>query len=29
MFALAANRDEAMRLCGVLGEGAFVSEVST
>lgn len=29
MFALAANRDEAMRLCGVLGEGAFVAEVST
>lgn len=28
MFALAADRDEALRLCGVLGEGAFVAEVS-
>jgi len=29
MFALAAKRDEALRLRGVLGEGAFVAEVST
>jgi mevalonate kinase len=28
MFALAEKRDEALRLCGVLGEGAFVTEVS-
>jgi len=28
MFALAPKRDEALRLCGVLGEGAFVAEVS-
>jgi len=29
MFALAAKRDEALRLRGVLGESAFVAEVST
>lgn len=28
MFALAPKRDEALRLCEVLGEGAFVAEVS-
>jgi mevalonate kinase len=28
MFALAADRDEALRLCGVLGEAAFVAEAS-
>jgi mevalonate kinase len=28
MFALATKRDEALRLQGVLGEGAFVVEVS-
>jgi mevalonate kinase len=29
MFALAAKRDEAARLCEVLGEGSFVAEVSS
>jgi mevalonate kinase len=29
MFALAAKRDEAARLCEVLGEDSFVAEVST
>jgi mevalonate kinase len=28
MFALAPKRDEALRLCEVLGEGAFIAEVS-
>ena len=28
MFALAPKRDEALRLCEVLGPGAFVAEVS-
>jgi hypothetical protein len=28
MFALAPKHDEALRLCEVLGQGAFVAEVN-